>query len=40
MTPEAAANNIRNRIPLHREDKPSDLADLITCLIEKRIHRR
>jgi 3-oxoacyl-[acyl-carrier protein] reductase len=34
MTPENAANNIRNRIPLHREGKPADVADLITSLIE------
>ena len=34
MTPEAAANNIQNRIPLRREGKPADVADLITCLVE------
>jgi 3-oxoacyl-[acyl-carrier protein] reductase len=34
MTPETAANNIKNRIPLHREGQSSDVADVITCLIE------
>lgn len=34
LSPEAAANNIQNRIPLHKEGKPADVADLITCLIE------
>jgi Enoyl-(Acyl carrier protein) reductase len=34
LSPEAAANNIKNRIPLRREGKPADVADLITCLIE------
>jgi NAD(P)-dependent dehydrogenase (short-subunit alcohol dehydrogenase family) len=34
MTPEAAANNLKNRIPLHREGKPADVAGVITCLVE------
>jgi NAD(P)-dependent dehydrogenase (short-subunit alcohol dehydrogenase family) len=34
LTPEQVRNNIENRIPLHREGKPEDVADLITALIE------
>lgn len=34
LTPQQAENNIRNRIPLHREGQPSDVADAITMLIE------
>lgn len=34
LTPEQVANNIRNRIPLHREGKPEDIAALIVSLIE------
>jgi NAD(P)-dependent dehydrogenase (short-subunit alcohol dehydrogenase family) len=33
LTPEQAANNIQNRIPLHREGNPNDVADLITTLV-------
>ncbi|MHB1357298.1 MAG: SDR family NAD(P)-dependent oxidoreductase [Anaerolineae bacterium] len=32
MTPEAKANNIANRIPLHREGRPEDVADVIRML--------
>jgi NAD(P)-dependent dehydrogenase (short-subunit alcohol dehydrogenase family) len=34
LTPEQAANNIQNRIPLHMEGKPEDVAALITTLVE------
>lgn len=34
LTPEQAANNIQNRIPLHKEGKPEDVAQLIVALIE------
>ncbi|MEO8996426.1 MAG: SDR family oxidoreductase [Nitrosospira sp.] len=34
LTAEQAANNIKNRIPLHREGKPEDVAALIVTLIE------
>jgi NAD(P)-dependent dehydrogenase (short-subunit alcohol dehydrogenase family) len=34
LTPEQAANNIKNRIPLHKEGKPEDVAALILTLIE------
>ncbi len=34
LSPEQAANNIQNRIPLHKEGKPADVAELITCLVE------
>jgi NAD(P)-dependent dehydrogenase (short-subunit alcohol dehydrogenase family) len=34
LSPEQAANNIRNRIPLHKEGKPEDVAALIATLIE------
>jgi NAD(P)-dependent dehydrogenase (short-subunit alcohol dehydrogenase family) len=33
LTPEQAKNNIENRIPLHREGKPQDVAALIAMLI-------
>lgn len=34
LTPEQAKNNIENRIPLHREGKPEDVAELIVALLE------
>jgi len=34
LTPEQVDNNIRNRIPLHREGKPEDVAQLIVSVIE------
>ena len=34
LTPEQAANNIANRIPLHREGKAEEVADFIVSLIE------
>jgi NAD(P)-dependent dehydrogenase (short-subunit alcohol dehydrogenase family) len=34
LTPEQAKNNIQNRIPLHREGKPEDVAELIASLVE------
>jgi NAD(P)-dependent dehydrogenase (short-subunit alcohol dehydrogenase family) len=34
LPPEQARNNIENRIPLHKEGKPEDVADVIACLIE------
>lgn len=34
LTPEQVANNIKNRIPLHSEGKPEDVADLIVLLTE------
>ncbi|HTQ97302.1 MAG TPA: SDR family oxidoreductase [Candidatus Acidoferrum sp.] len=34
LTPEQAENNIQNRIPLHREGQPEDVAQLIVSLIE------
>jgi NAD(P)-dependent dehydrogenase (short-subunit alcohol dehydrogenase family) len=34
LTPEQAKNNIQNRIPLHREGGPEDVAQLIVSLIE------
>lgn len=34
LTPEQTANNIQNRIPLHREGRPEDVAKLIVSLIE------
>lgn len=34
LTPEQAANNIRNRIPLHREGKPEDVAEAIGLLVQ------
>ena len=32
LTPEQVKNNIENRIPLHREGKPEDVAELIAML--------
>lgn len=34
LTPEQAANNIQNRIPLHREGKPEDVAEAIVMLVQ------
>jgi NAD(P)-dependent dehydrogenase (short-subunit alcohol dehydrogenase family) len=34
LTPEQIENNIQNRIPLHREGRPEDVAQLIVSLIE------
>lgn len=34
LTPQQAENNIRNRIPLHREGQPQDVADAIVMLVE------
>lgn len=34
LTPEQVRNNIENRIPLHREGKPEDVAKAIVALIE------
>jgi NAD(P)-dependent dehydrogenase (short-subunit alcohol dehydrogenase family) len=34
LPPEQAKNNIENRIPLHMEGKPEDVAELITTLVE------
>jgi NAD(P)-dependent dehydrogenase (short-subunit alcohol dehydrogenase family) len=34
LTPEQVKNNIENRIPLHREGKPGDVAALIMTLLE------
>ncbi|MGA9061867.1 MAG: SDR family oxidoreductase [Terracidiphilus sp.] len=34
LTPEQVANNIQNRIPLHREGKAEDVAGIIVALIE------
>lgn len=34
LTPEQAENNIRNRIPLHREGKPEDVSCAILGLVE------
>ena len=34
LTPEQAENNIQNRIPLHKEGKPEDVAELIAALVE------
>jgi len=33
LTPEQVRNNIENRIPLHREGKPEDVAELIALLV-------
>ena len=33
LTPEQVENNIQNRIPLHREGKPQDVAEVITMLV-------
>jgi len=34
LTPEQVKNNIENRIPLHREGRPEDVAQVITLLAE------
>ena len=34
LTPEQAKNNIDNRIPLHREGTPADVADAVSMLIK------
>lgn len=34
LTQEQTANNINNRIPLHREGKPDDVAKVIVTLVE------
>jgi NAD(P)-dependent dehydrogenase (short-subunit alcohol dehydrogenase family) len=34
LSPEQAKNNIDNRIPLHKEGKPEDVAELITSIVE------
>jgi NAD(P)-dependent dehydrogenase (short-subunit alcohol dehydrogenase family) len=34
LSPEQAKNNIENRIPLHKEGKPEDVAELIASLVE------
>lgn len=34
LTPEQVKNNVENRIPLHREGKPEDVAALIMTLLE------
>lgn len=34
LTPEQAENNVKNRIPLHREGKPEDVARAILELVE------
>ncbi len=33
MTPEQRRHNLQNRIPLHREGTPEQVADLITELV-------
>ncbi|HEY3770802.1 MAG TPA: SDR family NAD(P)-dependent oxidoreductase [Candidatus Angelobacter sp.] len=33
LTPDQVANNIKNRIPLHREGKPEEVADAIAMLV-------
>ena len=33
LTPEQVKNNIENRIPLHREGKPEDVAEVIAMLV-------
>ena len=33
LTPEQVANNINNRIPLHREGRPEDVAEVIALLV-------
>lgn len=33
LTPSRVANNLENRIPLHREGRPEDVAELIVTLI-------
>lgn len=34
LSPEQVANNIKNRIPLHREGTPEDVADMICSLVK------
>lgn len=34
LTPEQVRNNVENRIPLHMEGKPEDVAELIVALVE------
>jgi len=34
LSPQQAAHNIENRIPLHREGTPEDIADLIVTLVK------
>src|ERR1035437_1196571 len=34
LTPEQVRNNIQNRIPLHREGKPEEVADALAALAE------
>jgi 3-oxoacyl-[acyl-carrier protein] reductase/dehydrogenase/reductase SDR family protein 4 len=34
LSPQQAMNNVKNRIPLHREGKPEDVAKLIVSLVE------
>ncbi len=34
LTPEQIDNNIRNRVPLHREGRPEEVAHVIVSLIE------
>jgi NAD(P)-dependent dehydrogenase (short-subunit alcohol dehydrogenase family) len=34
LTPQQVANNIQNRIPLHREGRPDDVADLVKTLVK------
>jgi len=33
LTPEQVKNNIENRIPLHREGKPEEVAEVVTMLV-------
>jgi NAD(P)-dependent dehydrogenase (short-subunit alcohol dehydrogenase family) len=34
LSPEQATNNIKNRVPLHKEGSPDDVASLIVSLVE------
>jgi NAD(P)-dependent dehydrogenase (short-subunit alcohol dehydrogenase family) len=34
LTPEQVRNNVENRIPLHREGQPEDVAEAIAALVE------
>jgi NAD(P)-dependent dehydrogenase (short-subunit alcohol dehydrogenase family) len=34
LTPEQVRNNVENRIPLHREGQPEDVAEAISALVE------
>jgi NAD(P)-dependent dehydrogenase (short-subunit alcohol dehydrogenase family) len=34
LTPEQVRNNVENRIPLHREGRPEDVAEAIVALVE------